>query len=108
MNRSQFISLLAKNPGTIVLKVGADWCQPCKDLEPLLKRLTPVLPPTVLFVQQDLESDLGSFLNAKKQITAVPVFLIYRKSNLTPFADECLTGPTEDQVNSLFLSLAKS
>lgn len=107
MNRSQFISLLAKNTGIIVLKVGADWCQPCKDLDRTLKKIVPLLPSTVIYVEQDLESDLGSFLNAKKQITAVPVFLVYRKNNLTPYADESLTGPSEEQVYSLFSSLIK-
>lgn len=107
MNRTQFLTLLSKNPGSIVLKVGADWCGPCKVLDPILDKLVAKLPPNVQYFKQDLESDLGSFLNAKKQISAVPVLLVYRKNNLTPYADECLTGPTEEQVRALFLSLAK-
>lgn len=104
-DRTTFRTLLAENPGTIVLKFGADWCAPCKRIEPLLQQLTPCLPPTVQYIQMDLESDLGSFLNAKKQIPGVPVFLVYRKGNLTPYADQCMSGPSDADLRTFFSAL---
>ena len=104
MLRTEFQTLLEKNPGTILLKFGADWCQPCKDLEKLLCQLPALLPPTVVYYQMDISSDLGCFLKAKRQITGIPVFLVYKKGNLTPYADKCLTGPTHGEVLSLFSS----
>lgn len=104
-DRDEFRNVLAANPGTVVLKIGADWCEPCKRLEPLLQQLTARLPPTVQYIQMDLESDLGSFLNSKRQISGVPVLLVYKKGNLTPFADRSMTGPTDAEVSDFFLHL---
>ena len=104
-DRNEFRNLLAANPGTIVIKFGPDWCGPCKRLEPLLQQLTANLPPTVQYIQMDLDTDLGAFLSAKKQISAVPVFLVYKKGNLTPYADQCMTGPSEAEVGNFFLHL---
>lgn len=104
-NRTEFRTLLAKNPGTIVLKFGAEWCDPCKKLEPLLQKLTSSLPPTVQYIQMDVASDLGAFLNSKRQIVGVPVLLVYKKGNLTPYADQCLTGPTNEELQLFFSHL---
>jgi thioredoxin 1 len=104
-DRNEFRALLAENPGKIVLKFGADWCEPCKKLEPLLQKLTSSLPPTVRYIQMDLASDLGAFLKSKRQIVAVPVLLVYKKGNLTPYSDQCLTGPTNEELQTFFSRL---
>jgi thioredoxin 1 len=101
-SREDFKTILLNNPGFVVLKVGADWCKPCKLLAPILNRLAPMLPSTVQYLELDVDTDLGSFLKSKKQIVGIPVLLAYKQGNYTPYADQSLTGPTEAQVVTFF------
>ena len=101
-SREDFKTILSTNPGFVVVKVGADWCKPCQKLAPILNRLTPTLPATVQYMEIDVACDLSCFLKAKRQIVGVPVLLAYKQGNFTPYADQSLTGPTEQQVTTFF------
>jgi thiol-disulfide isomerase/thioredoxin len=35
-SRDHFISLLEKNPGLVIIKMGASWCGPCKKIKPIV------------------------------------------------------------------------
>lgn len=71
--------LLRNNP-ILCVDVYADWCQPCKQLEPnyavLSKRLSS--PGKCMLVKENLESQLAKGVG----ITVVPTFLIYYRGSL--------------------------
>ena len=35
-DRNQLLLLLEKNPGLIIIKLGASWCRPCKTIKPVV------------------------------------------------------------------------
>ena len=104
MDREQFFELLKKNEGVIVVKYGAEWCGPCKVLEPYLFEKKKGLPENAPFYNLDVDRDFDLFahLKMKKQVTGVPVLLAYKKGNWTPFADECCTGTNKNNVDVFF------
>ena len=38
-SRDAFFHLLANNPGLIILKLGATWCGPCKQIENVIESI---------------------------------------------------------------------
>ena len=39
MNRKDFMELLKTNKGLIFLKFGAEWCAPCKIIDPYIEKI---------------------------------------------------------------------
>jgi len=72
--RDDFKKLL-KVGEIIVVKAGADWCGPCKQVAPLVKELFESLPKNVkmLVVDVDSDGDLATFFDIKQ----VPTFISY-------------------------------
>lgn len=70
-DNKNFKSTLEKLSGKVVVKFGAEWCSPCKTLDPLLVKLSETV--NVITVDVDESPELSDEFN----IRAVPtVFLI--------------------------------
>lgn len=77
-NRNHRNELIKKN--TIVcIKVGADWCSPCKTIMPAYKSLAQELMSYCLFAEEDLDNGIKSDYN---NINAIPAFLVFFKGQL--------------------------
>ena len=64
-NKVHIISLLEKNPGLVIVKLGASWCGPCKKIEPVLDNIS--LSPDmkdVIFMKFDANAK-SNFLKSK-------------------------------------------
>ena len=46
-NRQAFMTLLQHNPGLIVLKLGAEWCGPCKTIKAAVNGFFASAPPEI-------------------------------------------------------------
>ncbi len=68
---------LAKSADRVLVDFGADWCPPCKKMEPVLKQLQNDLPNTFSLVKVDGGLDID-VMKAQK-VDALPVFIIYKK-----------------------------
>jgi len=105
MDRASFLKILeTENPGVVVVKYGATWCGPCKKIDPYLEKKRVELPETVSYYALDVDDDfdLYAHLKTKKQVRGVPVLLAFKKGNLTPYSDACVTGTNLEELNYFF------
>ena len=67
----------------VVVKVGANWCQPCKALEPSYEKLAEKCDECGLFVFFTDDVDNSESCHASK-VEAVPTFYLYTDGDLEP------------------------
>jgi len=108
MSKEAFGQALVDNKGALIIKFGAEWCGPCKKVDPLVYRWMNQLPPTiqgaVIDIDDEASFDLYAFLKSKKQVNGVPVILCYKKGNMTYIPDRVIVGADEDQIERFFLA----
>ena len=104
LSKEEFGQALLNNPGALVIKFGAEWCGPCKRIEPLVNSWMARFPPTIQGAIIDIDDnfEIYALLKSKKQVNGVPVILCYKKDNLTLIPDNVVVGADENQVNTFF------
>ena len=106
-NRDAFFTLLQNNPGLIIIKLGAEWCGPCKTIKSAVHGLFASSPPEVVCADIDDSFDFYSFLKSKKMVNGIPVLLCYKKSNTTYIPDDIITGADPQQRHNFFTRCGK-
>jgi thioredoxin 1 len=103
-SRNDFLKLLDKNPGLIIIKFGASWCGPCKKIKPVLDGFFLSSPDNVLCCDIDVDEsfDLYSFLKSKKMVNGIPVILCYKKGNVSYIPDDSITGADPVELDKFF------
>ena len=104
MNKNEFAKLQEQNHGIIILKFGAEWCGPCKTIEPLVKQRMQKLPVTAqcFLIDIDQSIELYAFLKTKKVVHGIPAILAYYHGNLHYIPDDFTIGADQQQVNTFF------
>lgn len=107
--RQDFLNLLEKNPGLVILKLGATWCGPCKKIKPVLDGFFASSPDNVICCDIDVDEsfDLYSFLKSKKMVNGIPVILLYKKGNTTFIPDDSITGSDPVELDKFFKRCGK-
>lgn len=102
--RDTFFNLLQHNPGLIIIKLGAEWCGPCKRIKPILDGFFASSPPEVVCADIDVDIcfDLYSFLKSKKMVNGIPAILCYKKGNNTYIPDDAVTGSDPTELHKFF------
>jgi len=108
-NREAFFTLLQHNPGLIVLKLGAEWCGPCKTIKTAVDGFFASSPPEVICADIDVDKSFNfySFLKSKKMVNGIPVLLCYKKGNITYIPDDVITGSDATQLHQFFTRCGK-
>ena len=103
-HRDAFFHLLQNNPGLIVLKLGAEWCGPCKQIKHVVHAFFASSPPEVICGDIDVDQsfDFYSFLKSKKMVNGIPVLLCYKKGNTTYIPDDSVTGSNPTELHNFF------
>ena len=103
-NRDSFFHLLKHNPGLIVIKLGAEWCGPCKQIKNVVHAFFASSPPEVVCADIDVDKcfDFYSFLKSKKMANGIPLILCYKKGNVTFIPDDSITGSDATQLHLFF------
>jgi len=103
-SREHFIHLLEKNPGLVILKLGASWCGPCKRIKPVVDAFFASSPDNVICCEIDVDEsiDLYTYLKSKKMVNGVPVLLCYKKGNTSFIPDDSITGADPNQLDAFF------
>lgn len=63
----------------LIVKFGAEWCTPCKQIKPICDRLFKELPDNVIWFDIDIDEtmDLYVALKKRKMVNGVPCLLAY-------------------------------
>ena len=103
-NRQQFFEILKQNPGLILVKLGAEWCGPCKKIKPIVDGFFLSAPDTVLCADLDVDNsfDVYAFLKSKKMVNGIPTILCYKKGNQSYIPDDSVTGADPTQLDLFF------
>ena len=109
-DRNAFMTLLQHNPGIIVIKLGAEWCGPCKTIKSAVHGFFASSPPEVVCADIDVDQcfDLYSFLKSKKMVNGIPALLCYKKGNGTYIPDDIITGSDPVQLHQFFSRCGKN
>jgi len=103
-NRQEFLNLLKVNPGLVVVKLGADWCGPCKLIAPVVHGFFASSPNDVVCADIDVDEsfDFYAYLKQKKMVNGIPVILCYKKGNNTFIPDDSVTGAEPNALDTFF------
>jgi thioredoxin-like negative regulator of GroEL len=103
-DRQAFFHLLNNNPGLIILKLGAEWCGPCKQIKEVVHSFFATSPVDVVCGDIDVDQsfDYYSMLKSKKMVNGIPVILCYIKGNNTFIPDDMVTGADPIGLNAFF------
>jgi thiol-disulfide isomerase/thioredoxin len=104
-----FFQLLQHNPGLIIIKLGAEWCGPCKVIKPAVHGFFASSPPEVVCADIDVDQCIKfyTFLKSKKMVNGIPVLLCYKKGNATYIPDDSITGSDPQQLHLFFQRCGK-
>ena len=104
LNKEHFQQLLINNPGAFIIKFGADWCGPCKQIESQVHLLMTQMPEQIqcAIINIDDSLEVYAFLKSKKMVNGIPVILCYYKGNVSYIPDDVVIGADVQQINTLF------
>ena len=102
--RQDLSKSLEENKNALIIKLGADWCSPCKTIEPLVKQQMESMPDDVTCVIVDVDEsfDLYALLKSKKVVTGIPAILAYEAGNTSYFPDQFVIGTNKEHIEVLF------
>jgi thiol-disulfide isomerase/thioredoxin len=97
----QFTSLLARNPGIVV---GAEWCKPCKQIQPLVDAFYAAAPQDAICCLIDADESFNFYAHMKrlKQINGVPVLMCWKRGNVSIAPDDSVTGASRPALDAFF------
>jgi thiol-disulfide isomerase/thioredoxin len=97
---SNFTDISEKNQ-IVIIKVGADWCSPCKAISPLYNQFAEKNNNVnIIFTEintSDADDELLDFINVK----SLPTFLIYKNKELTNTIIGCDKLTLSECLNNL-------
>jgi thiol-disulfide isomerase/thioredoxin len=101
---SDFQQALQNNPGVFIMKLGAEWCGPCKRIEELVKSCMEQAPENVqcAIIDVDEAIEVYGFLKTKRVVNGIPAILGYYKGNLNYIPDDVVIGSDQKQVIAFF------
>lgn len=87
-------SLQGDNKGCIILKFGAEWCSPCKRIEPVFYHYIGQLPENVTVCINDVDEagEIYMFMKSKRMANGIPCFMAFFAGNTGYIPDEILVG----------------
>ena len=103
-SRQDFLKLLQVNPGLVIVKLGATWCGPCKQIAPVVHGFFASSPNDVVCADIDVDEsfDLYAYFKSKKMVNGIPVMLCYKKGNVTFIPDDSVTGAEPAALDAFF------
>ena len=102
---NDFSNEIKNNNNIFIVKLGAEWCGPCKAIEPLVDKYFKMLIEKKINCQQidvDEALDIFAFLKRKRVITGIPAILLYKKNNDSYMPDDSVLSGNKDDVIQFF------
>ena len=103
-SKAQFFNMLQANTGLIIIKIGAEWCKPCKKIKDPVNVFFSQTPNYVTCFDIDVDDceELYTFLRGKRMITGIPTILCYKKGNLEYAPDDSFIGTDLNNLENFF------
>jgi thiol-disulfide isomerase/thioredoxin len=103
-DRHEFFNSLTDNPGLIFIKLGAEWCAPCKLIEEDVVDCFQKMPDTVqcAIIDVDENFDLYAFFKSKKIVSGIPTILCYFQENEHYIPDDVVMGTDKNEISIFF------
>jgi thioredoxin 1 len=97
-SRHQFLDFLKSNPGFVVVKLGAEWCGPCKKIHNEVNDFFSRCPENVICCDIDVDDsfDLYAFLKSKKMVTGIPVIMVWKQGSVEYIPDYSYVGADKE------------
>lgn len=91
----------------LIIKLGADWCGPCKRIAPAYHEFIRSSPANILFADIDVDDNINLYgaLKKAKMVSSIPVFLAYyseTKRDQWYIPDDSIIGADSTQVTLFF------
>jgi thiol-disulfide isomerase/thioredoxin len=103
--RLGFQTLLQNNPGVIIIKLGAEWCGPCKKIEHPVTEWMKMMPKDLIqciILDIDESFEIYATLKQKKMVNGIPAILAYYKGNVSIIPDDIVVGADLAQIKLFF------
>ena len=103
-SRDHFTGLLEKNPGLVIIKMGATWCGPCKKIKPVVDAFFASSPDNVICCEIDVDEsvDLYTYFKSKRMVNGIPVIMCFKKGNTSYIPDDSITGADPSALDEFF------
>lgn len=103
-SQKELYDILLSNPGVVIIKLGATWCGPCKNIQPALMHYINQMPINVQVCIIDIDEcfELYSLLQTKRMVNGVPAVLAYYKNNISIIPDVSVIGADLKQIEFFF------
>lgn len=103
-SRDNFLNRIKTNPGLFIVKFGAEWCAPCKQIEQEVLQKFNSMPDNVQCAIIDIDEnfDVYAFLKTKKLVSGIPAILCYHKDNDSYIPDESCCGSDKNNLSLFF------
>jgi thioredoxin 1 len=110
VNKDALIELLKQNKGIVVLKFGAEWCGPCKNIEYYVKNQFDSMSENVTtgIIDVDDNFELYAFLKKKKMIQTIPAILRYDMGNESYIPDDMISSSNTTELDVFFENIRKN
>jgi thioredoxin 1 len=80
MNRDEFIKQELKDNEYVVVKFGAEWCGPCKQIAPVLEELADTYQDRLKYISVDVEESYD--IATEYKVRNVPTILFLKQGEV--------------------------
>lgn len=108
-DKHALFALIKGAPGPIVLKFGAEWCAPCKQIDPYVSEWFRKMPDNVTCGMLDVDDnfELYAFLKTKRVVPSIPTIVMYLPGVATHVPEEVVIGTTISDIDALFTTVLR-
>ena len=110
---SELQELINTNPGVLVIKMGATWCNPCKRIKDIAQQKMDELKTefganvTIIEIDIDESFEVYATLKTKRIVSGIPAILCWFQDNVTLRPSDFINDSDPTEVGMLFERCAK-